>query len=202
MMINIAKRILIVCEDKKSSKLYFESFKRDEKLKRHLSSVDVEVVHPKDHSPVGLVNEARIKKKRAKRERNPYNEIWIVLDKDGHANIDKAMNTANDNNLHVALSVVCFEYWILLHFEKTTKHFNKCDDIINYIKRNHFKEYEKSINSYSVLRDKINTALENGKWIVRQNQIDIDRGIKTYQLSAYTDVHILVEKLMTPEKIN
>ena len=202
MMIDISKRILIVCEDEKSSKLYFESFKRDEKLKRHLASVDIEVVHPRDYSPIGLVNEAKIKKKRAKRERNPYNEIWIVLDKDQHANIDQAMNTAHANGILVALSIICFEYWILLHFEKTTKHFGRCKDIISYIKKNHFKKYAKNINSYSALRDKIKTAIENGKWIVKQNQTDIDRGIKICQLSAYTDVHELVQKLILPEKIN
>ena len=63
-MIEIAKRLLIVCGDKKSSKLYFESFKKDEKLKRQLASVDIQVVWPKDHSPVGLVNEAKEKRKR------------------------------------------------------------------------------------------------------------------------------------------
>lgn len=201
-MINIGKRLLIVCEDEKSSKLYFESFKRDEKLKRLLSSVDIEVVHPKDHSPVGLVNEAKIKKKKAKRDRNPYNEIWIVLDKDGHANLDKALITARDNKMKVALSIICFEYWILLHFEKRKKHFEKCDDIISFIKNNYFSEYDKSINSYTALKDKINTAIENGKWIINQNRNDIERGVHIYQLSAYTDVHILVERLLNPKKIN
>ena len=38
MMIKISKRILILSEDEKSSKLYFQSFKKDEKLKRDLSS--------------------------------------------------------------------------------------------------------------------------------------------------------------------
>jgi len=201
-MINIGKRILIVCEDEKSSKMYFESFKRDEKLKRLLSSVDVQVVHPKDHSPVGLVNEAKNKKKKAKRDRNPYNEVWIVLDKDGHANMSQALNTAKDNKIEVALSVICFEYWILLHFEKTTSYFEKCDDIISYIKKNHFHEYKKNINSYIALKDKIDTAIENGKWIVKQNKNDIDRGTPIYQLSSYTDVHILVERLLNPNKIN
>lgn len=42
-MIKIAKRILILSEDEKSSKLYFESFKKDEKLKRDLSSVDIQI---------------------------------------------------------------------------------------------------------------------------------------------------------------
>lgn len=200
-MIGIGKRILIVCEDEKSSKLYFESFKRDEKLKRLLSSVDIEVVHPKDHSPVGLVNEAKKKKKKAKRERNPYNEIWIALDKDGHANLDKALITARDNKIKVALSIICFEYWILLHFEKRKKPFEKCDDIIRFIKTNHFSEYDKSINSYTALKDKINTAIENGKWLIQQNQNDIDRGTNIHQLSAYTDVHVLVQKLLNPKKI-
>lgn len=201
-MLNISKRILIVCEDIKSSKLYFESFKRDDKLKRQLSSVDVEVIHPKDHSPVGLVNEAKKMIKKAKRKRNPYNEAWIVLDKDGHANMDQALITARDNKIKVALSVMCFEYWILLHFEKTQKSFSKCDDIIGYIKKNHFNDYQKNVNSYSLLKDKINLAIENGEWLMKQNQNDIDRGTKIYDLSTYTNVHLLVQKLLKPEKIN
>ena len=201
-MLSISKRILIVCEDEKSSKLYFESFKRDEKLKRQLSSVDIEVVHPKDHSPVGLVNAAKEKKRKAKRDRNPYDETWIVLDKDGHANLDQAMITARDNKISVALSVMCFELWILLHFEKKKKYFSKCDDIISYIKNTHFKGYVKNINAYSSLKDRIDIAIENAEWLMNQNQNDIDRGEKIYDLSAYTDVHILVNKLLKPEEIN
>lgn len=200
-MLSISKRLLIVCEDEKSSKLYFESFKRDEKLKRKLSSVDIDVVHPKDHSPVGLVNEAKVKKKKAKRDRNPYDEVWIVLDKDGHANLDQALVTARDNKIKVALSIMCFEYWILLHFERKKKPFTKCDDIISYIKKEHFKKYEKNTNSYASLKDKIETAIENAIWLMKQNKNDIDRGTKIYDLSVYTDVHILVRKLLKPKKI-
>ena len=199
-MISISKRILILCEDEKSSKLYFESFKRDEKLKRELSSVDIEIIHPKDHSPVGLVTKAKEKKKKAKRERNQYDEIWIVLDKDYHANMDKALNMAKDNKIEVALSIICFEYWILLHFEKTTKPFVKCDDIISYIKKKHFKAYEKSTNCYTVLKDKIEDAIENGFWLEKQNKNDLDRGMKLTDLSAYTNVHLLVRKLINPQK--
>jgi len=201
-MLSISKRLLIVIEDEKSSKLYFDSFKRDEKLKRQLSSVDIEVVHPKDHSPVGLVNEAKEKKKKAKRDRNSYDEVWIVLDKDGHANLDRALITARDNKISIALSVMCFEYWILLHFERTKKPFTKCHDIISYIKKEHYNDYEKSTNAYSYLKDKIKTAIEHANWLMKQNQNDIERGAKIYDLSAYTDVHILVQKLIKPEKIN
>jgi hypothetical protein len=199
-MLSFSKRLLIVCEDGKSSKLYFEAFKRDEKLKRDLASVNIEVVHPKDHSPVGLVMEAKSKVVKAKRDRNPYDEIWIVLDKDHHANIDKAFNMAYANKYNIAYSVICFEYWVLLHFEKTTKAFTKCDDVISYIRKNHFSTYLKKENVYVDLKDKVNYAIENGKWIIKQNKTDIERGQKLYELSAYTDVHFLVERLIKPKE--
>lgn len=199
-MIKISKRLLIVCEDGKSSKLYFEEFIKDEKLKRDLASVRIEVVHPKDHSPVGLVKAAKIKKLIAKRDRNPYNEIWVVLDKDYHANIDKAFNMARDNGINMALSSICFEYWILLHFERTSKAFMKCDDVISYIRKNYFPDYLKSENAYMDLKNRVTVAISNGEWIVGQNKIDIDRGKKLYELSAYTDVHLLVDKLINPKE--
>ena len=198
-MINFSKRILILCEDEKSSKLYFESFKKDEKLKRELSSVDIEVIHPKDHSPVGLVKKAKEKKKKAKRDRNSYDEIWVVLDKDSHANMDRALNMAKDNRITIALSVICFEYWILLHFERTTKPFVKCDDITSHIKKNHLGGYKKNINCYLFLKDKVGIAIENGDWVLNQTKNDIERGRKITELSAYTDVHLLVRKFMNPQ---
>jgi len=199
-MITIAKRILILSEDEKSSKLYFESFKRDEKLKRELASVDIEVIHPKDHSPVGLVKAAKDKKKKARRDRNPYDEIWIVLDKDYHANMDQAFDMAKANKISVALSVICFENWVLLHFEKTNKYFRKCDDVIKFIKAHHFADYTKNTNCYVSLRGRIEGAVENAIWLMKQNKNDIDRGEKITNLSAYTDVHLLVRKLLNPRK--
>lgn len=194
------KRMLIVCEDIKSSKLYFEAFKKDEKLKRELAAVNIEVVHPKDYSPVGLMTEAKLKMQKAKRERNPYDEIWIVLDKDYHANIDKAFDMAYSNRFKIAFSAICFEFWVLLHFEKTTKPFQRCEDVIAHIRKNHFSDYLKKENAYHDLKEKIQTALENGKWIVNQNMPDIERGTKLYELWAYTDVHLLVERLINPQK--
>ena len=114
MSIPVSKRILILTEDEKSSKNYFESFKKDEKLRRDLPSVSVEVIHPDDHSPLGLVNDAKARKRRAIRERNKYDEIWIVLDRDGHANFPEAISAANADNINVALSIKCFEYWVLV----------------------------------------------------------------------------------------
>jgi hypothetical protein len=198
-MINISKRILIVCEDSKSSKIYFESFKKDEKLKRDLASVGIQVVHPKNHDPIGLVTRAKELKLKAQRERNPYEEIWIVLDRDGHVNIATAVDTAAANKFKVALSVICFEYWVLLHFEKTTKSFNNCDQIISYIIRKHSIKYLKCDNCFDLLKDKISIAIENGLWLDGQLENDFQRGIKSYNMPAYTNVHSLVRRLIDPK---
>ncbi len=198
-MIGISKRLLILCEDKKSSLTYLDSFKKDEKLKRDLSAVSVEIYQPKDFSPIGLVKEAKRKKVKAKQERNPFHEIWVVFDKDGHANIPQAVNMANDNGVKVAMSIACFEYWILLHFEKTTKAFSKCDDILSYIKKHHYPDYEKKVNCYILLKDKTHVAIQNGEWLEKQLQSDIDRGKHFYNLGAYTNLHQLVKKLFKPK---
>ena len=68
--------------------------------------------------------------------------------------------------------------------------------IISYIKSNHLKNYEKNTTFYSILKDKKETAIGNALWLMEQNQNDINRGVKIYNLSVYTDVHILVQKLI------
>ncbi|MFH0735260.1 MAG: RloB family protein [bacterium] len=200
-MLNYNKRVLILCEDSKSSLDYFKSFQKDEKYKRNLSAWNIEIYQPENYSPLGLVEEAKKKQKRAKQDKNEYDKIWIVLDKDKHANIKDALNTITQlKNIEYALSIICFEYWILLHFEKTTKAFETGDKIINYIKSKHFPEYDKGICCYDTLIDKINTAITNGEWVVKTAQYDLDRGTNVAELGAYTNVHELVKELIKPKE--
>lgn len=130
-MKKVLQWILILCEDGKSSLQYLKAFKYDEELKRKLTSVDIEIYQPRDFSPVGLVKEAKNKKLIAKRDRNSYDQIWLVFDKDQHEKIPEAVQMAEDNNMFFVISIICFEYWILLHFEQTTKAFYKCSELID-----------------------------------------------------------------------
>lgn len=194
--ITLNKRILILCEDEKSSLFYFKGFKNDEELKRKLSAVSIEVYHHKDYSPCGLVSEAKTKMAKAKKDQNPYDSVWIVFDKDGHVNIPKAFSDAKDAGVKVVLSSRCFEYWVLLHFENTTREFSKCDDIISYIKRKYFPEYDKSKNSFELLKDKMDIAIERAKGLIKSLKSDLDSGKKVYELDVYTNVHELVETII------
>jgi len=192
----IKKRILILCEDRKSSLLYFKSFKKDEEFKRHLGAVIVDVLHPKDYSPKGLVEDAISKRNKAVEDKNPYDDIWVVFDKDKHTNIREAYDLAKDENINIAISIVCFEFWVLLHFEYTTRQFNKCDELINYIRnQKYISNYQKCSNCFDIIRDKITIAITNAKKVEKYNKNDIKRGTKVYRLSAYTDVYKIVGKL-------
>ncbi|MBM2816553.1 MAG: RloB protein [Ignavibacteria bacterium] len=193
---NVQKRVLILCEDSKSSLIYFEEFKKDEQLKRLLTAVYIE--HPEDYSPSGLVAEAIRRKDIANRDRNKFDEIWIVLDRNGHANIKEAVNLAYQKKIKVAISIICFEVWILLHFERTSKPYEKCDEVISYIKKKYFSNYDKCSSCFDELKPKLPTAIKFAKWLEEQNQNALDRGDHICELSSYTNVHHLVEKLLNP----
>ena len=197
-LLQLNKRILILCEDSKSSLKYFESFKKDEKFKRLLASVDIEVIHPKNHDPLGLVNKAKELKNKEKKSLNPYDEIWIVLDRDGHQNLAQAFDKCNANKMEFCISVVCFEYWILLHFEKTSKPFSNCSEIIKYIKENHHFEYDKADIKFDLLKEKIHNAIENSKWLESESEKN-SFGKKVYELNPITRIHKLVEKIIKQE---
>lgn len=192
----VNRRILILCEDEKSSLLYFKGFKKDPELKRKLAALTVDVYHPDDFSPLGLVNEAKARIKLAKRDRNPYDEVWIAFDKDGHSNIPQAFNDAKQANINIAFSNICFEYWILLHFEYTTKGFRKSDELIKYIQSKHFKNYDKCKGCFQELKDKMQIAIKNGEKLIKNLEPDLLNGTKEYDLSAYTDVYKLVKTII------
>ncbi|MER0439043.1 RloB family protein [Emticicia sp. W12TSBA100-4] len=189
------RQILILTEGE-TEEIYLKSYKSDDENRRRLSGVGIEIYKPKDHSPLGLLAEAKKRIKEAKKDKMPYEKVWIVFDRDGHANIPATFHEKQAvNEIEIAFSVVCFEYWVLLHFEKTTRLFNDCDSIGSYIRQKHFPEYEKSRNNYHNLKDKISLAIENATWTTKQNQNDLNDGLKPYQLQAYTNVHELISFL-------
>ena len=187
------KRGLILCEGE-TEENYFKGLISQEKYRRKFSTINVEISKPKNHSPLGLVNEAKAKIKKAKSEKNPYSFVWIIFDKDGHAKLADAFEVARDFSpeINIAFSIPCFEFFVLLHFEKTSKPFTKCDDVISYIKKqNYIPNYEKSGNLFQLLIEYLPNALANSKWLIENS----DEQEKVYNLSAYSNLHSLIEFL-------
>ena len=89
----INKRLLIICEGE-TEEAYFSGLKNNILLKEKFKAVDIHIVGPShrgnsysttiliDNSLKGMVWEAMQCKRKADRDGNPYNEIWIVVDND------------------------------------------------------------------------------------------------------------------------
>jgi len=184
--ISLPKRILILCEGE-SEIIYLKGYQSEEKNRRKLSGAQIELYQPDNYSPYGLLNEAKKRVKEAKREKYSFDEVWIVFDRDGHANIPKTFQEALDANISIAFSLISFEYWILLHFEKSRKYYPNCDALVHYIEhQNYIPDYSKT-NYYSKIKDYQIFAVENAQWLHKQNESDLNRGTKKYDLPAYTN---------------
>lgn len=195
------RRILILCEGEKTEINYFRGFKNDVKLKRKLASLDIEIYQPKDHSPIGLVQEAYRRLKIAQKERNPYDDgcVWIVFDRDGHAYVKETFMIAESSGVRIAFSSVCFEYWILLHYERTQHEFKSCGkgehNLIEYLKK-YLPHYEKGRDLFTKeFKSRLPTAIRNAHWLLQNKQEELQTK-EIYDLWAYTNVFELVEILL------
>lgn len=190
------KRGLILCEGE-TEENYFNGLISQPKHKRKFQSISVRIVKPKDHSPFGMVKEAKRQVILAKKEKNPFDFVWVIFDRDGHAKIPDAFEVARltSPKINIAFSIPCFEFFVLLHFEKTTKPFAKCENVIKQLKKNWLPDYTKATNIFELLSPQKVTGLENSEWVVNQFNGEIQSGKRIYELSSYSNVHELVHYL-------
>ena len=104
-------RILVICEDTKSSRIYLE-----EATSRFRAQAEIDIVHSGKNDPLNIVREAV-------RRRKYFDMIYCVIDRDSHEGFDQALKLSSENADRVAViaSYPCYEYWLLLHFRKTSK---------------------------------------------------------------------------------
>jgi len=164
--------ILIVCEGEKSEPNYFNALRETWKI----PVVQVEVMGKECGSaPISVVDYAiqqRDQRKReAKRERAlDFDQIWCVIDDDGHPTLQAALDKAKDHDLKIALSVPCFEFWYLLHFEYTTRPFGNFDEVRQALKK-HVDDYDKKTGiPVETLLPLLDTALEHAKRVRAYNE--------------------------------
>lgn len=101
-------RVLVLCEDSKSSKTYLE-----DAAKYFRATAQVQIAHPGRTDPLGVV-QAGVKQESA------FDSVFCVVDRDSHANWDQAINLANGHEkVRMIRSYPCFEFWLLLHFGYT-----------------------------------------------------------------------------------
>jgi RloB-like protein len=184
--------MLILCEDSKSALVYLK------KAKSNYGLSNITVKH-EDTCPEKAVKFA-VKNKRQ------YDEIYCCIDggdEHGHGNFDAALELAkSEENIHIIASYPCFEFWLLLHFQKTRKGYAKGKIgskavIADLKKEEDMTSYDKtSENTKGLFKQlgnkKLDEAIANAKWAEQEAKKDNNK-------NPSTGLYILLEKFKTLE---
>lgn len=186
------KRVLIVCEGKKTEPNYLKEFVDKHKLH------NVKIVGS-GTTPSKVITCAMEKKNNEIELGEGFDEIFCVFDRDNHSDFESACQKAKQLNFTLIRSNPCFEYWLILHFIYSRKPFvssggrtpsKNCENHVNQqFKKNNLGEYKKnSNNTYSKLENYISTAIKNSK----QSLSDAK---KTKTFNPSTEFHKLIESI-------
>jgi hypothetical protein len=192
-------RVLIVCEGEKTEPNYFKRLR--EKLR--LKTANIVIVDDKSGvDPLKVVNFAIEKYLNEYKKGYKFNRIYCVFDKDRHATYNTALKKVDISSrlkggatLYAITSVPCFEVWILLHFEYTTRPFcaagigaSHCATVETQLKK-HIPNYLKGKpDIHDIVTEKLPNALRNAKQLT-----DFHENSGTDNPS--TNVHELIEYL-------
>lgn len=189
--------IHIFCEGEKTEPYYIKGYVSH----FHSENKNIIVVEEtKKNTPVQLVQVA-VEHKANCVKGDVY---WVVFDRESVRKYSyelhlSARKMAADNNVEIAFSNVCFEFWLLLHLKYTTAGYESCTDLLKrsqlipLLKEKGISDYDKGfINLFDLLKDDIPTAFKNAEK-VKNNAINTAENGKTSPcfLNPYTDVHEL-----------
>ena len=135
---------LIVCEGE-TEREYFEA------ARIHYKLTTAEIVLAENtvgSAPISVVQCAEDKCA----ERGGYDKVFCVFDRDGHESFQRARDRIRTltsrkrflSPIEEAISVPCFEFWVLLHFERTDRQFDRCSDVVDWIRDQHVPGYTKA----------------------------------------------------------
>lgn len=128
-----------------------------------------------------ISNETRLAKKGTKKAIHEFKEYCDEINK-------------SHENIIVIINNPCLEYWILLHFEATSKYYEACDGVSRQLKR-YLPEYNKSQSFYAKqdndiylrLKPFLSKAISNAEKLGRFDFLNPDSGMSEMQLFFNTE---------------
>lgn len=199
-----AKGILIATEGQVTEPVYFEEIKK----RLALPTVELHVAGAGIGDPATLAEEAlrqqKIRRKLAKdgelgySQVSDFDEIWIVFDTDipeQHGKLHYGLQFASSKKIRCAHSTPCFEYWLLLHLERTTSPMSKCADVIPRLSaalgEKYLKNGQESKRLVPPLVEQLSKAEDNAAWVRKYHE----GGGTAFPCNPSTDVGRLIEAI-------
>jgi hypothetical protein len=197
--------IHIFCEGEKTEPIYLNGYlSKFHSSNRRLQVVKVEKT--KKNTPVQLVEEA-IKLKEDSITPN-HDVFWVVYDREANSKYSdslhqKALDKAKVANIHVSLTNVCFEVWLLLHLVDSTASYSSCKNLLTEspikakLKDLGIKKYDKADKKiFDVISSSIDKAKKRAKKMnsatLKSSYNSVD---KPHLLNPYTGVPELLDAI-------
>ncbi|MBR0372924.1 MAG: RloB domain-containing protein [Mogibacterium sp.] len=123
-------------------------------------------------------------------------KAFVIVDldnQDGKAKEIRQLQAQNKIEEYI-VSNPCFEVWYLLHYEYSTRLYMNADAVIRDLKKC-CPDYEKTLDMYSVLRDKLDEAIANAEKLEAYYEAEVHPH-PDVNCNPYTDVHRLVKLLI------
>ncbi len=195
----VQPRILIVCEDSKSSAYYLEELAKD----LGLNAVTIEGKRC-GSAPSSVLEFAQKMYEDSVKKREPYESVYCVFDRDQHDCFDETINKITQlkqakKPFFAITTTPCFEFWLILHFGYNSKSYqvtgNKspCENANTDLKKT-WSDYAKNRRTiYMMTKDKLTTAIVNAKQLASYNAT-------TGSSNPQTNLHELVEYLQSIQR--
>lgn len=169
----IGQKILIACEGSKTEPGYFESIRRELRL----STLNIILLpHRGRTDPRSIIDLAIENRQEMKRDKRwtKGDQAWAVFDGDEHIeqnydNWQSAINRANSQEIHLAITNPCFEFWYLIHFRDHFAQITR-NQVVTLLGE-YISNYEKSMCLYpEPLKDLTPQAMQRAERIAAQIQ--------------------------------
>lgn len=196
--------IRIFCEGAKTEPYYFKSYIKSSAQATRKRVTEVQ--NTQKNTPMQLVDEACALIKSPKHLSG--DSVWVVYDRESIAKYSdslhaKAYDKATRNGVKVAISNVCFEYWILLHLSDTSAPFSSYDNLHNGALKAQFraksggKDYDKGqADVFEVVKDAVGLARERAAKLNDRSLREAEAGKeRPFQLNPYTNVNELLDAI-------
>ena len=192
------KKVLIVCEGKKTEPNYFSSLIANLKL----TAAEVKIYNGRGSAPKSVV-EFGIE---IFEMESDFDLVFFVFDKDNHDSYAAALSMVENLKtkgkykskiIGAITSNPCFEVWFLMHFEPYDKPFTSsggkspCGNVIAVLRKQAcFKNYSKGQrNHFDLLIDRLQIAKKNAAQVLKRSK---EAGDQKHYGNPTTLVHELV----------
>lgn len=181
------RRILIVCEGKKTEPNYFKGFENNPEV---YDSIDIQGT---GYNTESLIKEAIRINDEALRKKEPYIETWCVFDKDDFSDtsFENAIKLAAKNHIKCAYSIEAFEIWYILHFNFCDAALSRQqykDKLSGLLKKPYLKN---DTEMYAELQSRQGRAIQNAKKLYYKQC-----SLPYKEQNPVTTVFMLIERLM------